>query len=304
MLLLAFCLFRIAALHKILGLSLNGRRYSSGMAAPLWNSYAVRPAGFPGVASFLAWVLPGSTAPADTILEVRAMVAAAAVATVTDPTAASVTVPLGVNASASAMKLLAGPAVVSWFARVAAGWVKGPEVAVDLSSSWSSNFPYVKPWAVEILQKLAAEGAPIVQGKKVEVRSSFPRDQHPLPSMSVQFRAAPAGARLLGDASKQMSNTRAEEAIAFTSTLSMVLWSEFPEQRDALAPWFMTSMQALSAMAPFAGLVEPSFSLTESEDFSAALMEKPLFLLTCELTGTVWSRVVLPQHNYQGHLTV
>lgn len=275
------------------------------MAAPVWNSYAVRPAGFPGVAQFIAWVLPGSTAVADSILEIRAMVGPTAVASVTDPTAASVTVPMGQNASTSSQKLLAGPAVVSWFARVAAGWVKGPEVHVDLSSSWSAHFPYVKGWAIDTLQLLEADRpAPIVGENRVAIRGAFPRDSHGLPSLSVQFKASPASARLLGDASRQISNARTEEGVGFTANLSMVLWSEFPEQRDAMAPWFVSTMQALMAMAPFAGIAEPSFSLSESEDFSATLMEKPLFMLLCDLNGSVWSRMDLPQRNYQGHLTV
>lgn len=275
------------------------------MAAPVWNSYAVRPAGFPGVAQFIAWVLPGSTASADAILELRALVGPAAVATVADPTAAPVTVPMGQNASTSAQKLLAGPAVVSWFARVAAGWVKGPEVNVDLSSSWSAYFPYVKGWAIDTLQLLDADKpAPIFAGKKVAVRGAFPRDSHALPTLSVQFKASPSTTRLLGETSKQTSNARTEEGIGFVANLSITLWSELPEERDAMAPWFITTMQALSAMAPFAGIAEPSFSLSESEDFSAALMEKPLFMLMCDLNGTVWSRMDLPQRNYQGHLTV
>jgi hypothetical protein len=275
------------------------------MAAPVWNSYAVRPAGFPGVAQFIAWVVPGSADAADAILEIRAMVGSASVATVTDPTAAPVTVPMGVNASSSAMKLIAGPAVVSWFARVAAGWVKGPEVAVDLSSSWEAHFPYMKTWAIDALQLLAQGApAPLFQGKKVAIRGAFPRDAHGLPSLSVQFKASPITARVLGEISKQVSSTKSEEAIGFSANLAMTLWSEFPEERDVLAPWFANTMQGLSAMAPFAGLSEPSFSISESEDFTASLMEKPLFLLSCELTGTIWSRLVLPQRNYQGHLTV
>lgn len=276
------------------------------MAAPIWNSYAIRPLGFPGVATFTAWVEPGSLLSTDAIQAVTAKVGTAAVALVTDPSAASVSVNLGPNESTFSEDLLSGAAVVSWFAQDAAGvWHKGPEVNVDLSSSWGSDFPYLKGWAIKTLQKLALDHVPPLPGeRKVAIRGAYPRDTFPLPCMSVQFEAAPQGQRSLGDMGRPLSTQVMREETPWTVSLRMVLWSEFPEDRDTLAPWFIETMQALSSLAPYAGLAEPSFNLSESEDFSAALMEKPLFLLSCGLNGTLWSRMTLPQRNYQGHLTV
>jgi hypothetical protein len=275
------------------------------MAAPVWNSYAIRPIGFPGAASFVGWVLPGSDAPADAILGVRALVGAAGVATATDPTAIAVPLDVLTNAEAYAQGLIAGPAVVSWFARIASGWVKGPEVAVDLSTGWSASFPYIKGWAIKTLQTLALDKPPTLPGdRKVTIRGAYPRDTFPIPCMSVQFEASPQGQRSLGDLGRPVSVQVAREEVPWNISLRMVLWSEFPEERDTLAPWFIETMQALSALAPYAGLAEPTFNLSESEDFSASLMEKPLFMLSCGLNGTVWSSMTLPQRNYRGHLTV
>jgi hypothetical protein len=277
------------------------------MAAPLWNSYAIRPLGFPGMATLTAWVLPGSDAPTDAIAEIVAKVGSAPVAVVTDPTAASVSLDLGANSSSFSQDLFsAGPTVISWFAKDAAGiWHKGPEVTADLSSSWGAAFPYLKGWAIKTLQTLALDRAPVLpDGRKVTIRGSYPRDTFPLPAMSVQFEAAPQGQRSLGEQGRPLSALLFREETPWAVSLRMVLWSEFPEERDTLAPWFIQTMQALSALAPYAGLAEPSFNLSESEDFSAALMEKPLFLLSCGLNGTLWSQLTLPQRNYQGHLTV
>jgi len=277
------------------------------MAAPVWNSYAIRPLGFPGMATLTAWVLPGSEVSTDAIVEVVGKVGPAAVALITDPTAVSVAIDLGTNTSSFTQDLFfSGPTIVSWFAKDAAGiWHKGPEITADLSSSWGAAFPYLKGWAIKTLQTLTLDRPPVLpDGRKVTIRGSYPRDTFPLPCMSIQFEAAPQGQRGLGDMGRPLSTQVMREETPWNVSLRMVLWAEFPEERDTLAPWFIEQMQGLAALAPFAGLAEPSFNLSESEDFSAALMEKPLFMLSCGLNGTLWSRLTLPQRNYQGHLTV
>jgi hypothetical protein len=274
------------------------------MALPIWNSYAVRPLGFGGMALFCAWVLPASSLPADAILEVLAKVGPTEAATPADLGSAAVSVPLGKNAEAWEKGLSSGPCVVSWFARTAAGWQKGPAVAADLSPTWTSEFAYVKPWVIETLQQLEGETLPLGADEHVSIRGAYPRDTFPPPCISVSFEAAPQGQKLIGDHAKTLSPTRVQERQPWNVTISMVLWSLTPEERDLLAPWFLQSMQALSYLAPYNNLAEPSFNINESEDFSGALMEKPLFMITCSLSGIMWSSLNLPTRNFQGHLTI
>jgi len=271
--------------------------------APVWNSYAIRPMGFGGIAILCAWVLPGSTASADAILEVRAKVGLVAVTDPADTSAVSVAVPVGQNKEVYAQGLESGPCVVSWFARIESGWVAGPQISADLSSSWVSSFDYIKPWAVRLLQQLEAETAPLTP-KKVNVRGAYPRDTFPMPCISVTFEAMPQGQTLLGDIARPVDDTHTEERKPWTVSLTVVLWSETPEERDLLAPWFLRCMQALSYLAPYNNLAEPSYNLTESEDFSGQYLEKPLFIVSGNLSGTMWSSMELPVHNFIGHLTI
>ena len=274
------------------------------MASPVWNTYAARPLGIGGAGQFCSWVVAGSSDPVDAILEVAALVA---------PSQLSWGDRSGVlvdfDGSANGLSFVAGlpedaPQVVSFFARVASGWVAGPIVSgVSFAHSWTSDWYYPKQWAVDTLKSAEAEAQPLGPNARVEIRSSFPRDGIPMPCLSVQFEASPQAQKILGDLAQVLSNTVIEKRVPWNISLTVVCWCETPEDRDILGPWFGSAMQVLSELAPYTNLAEPVYQFQESEDFSLVLMEKPLFLLTGTITGTVWSKLTLPIRNWIGSFT-
>lgn len=274
------------------------------MAAPLWNSYAVRPFGIAGAGNFVGWAVPASVAPADEVLELKALVSLAPVTGHDDPTATAVPVPVSHNGSAYAQGFPGEACLVSWFARTGSGWNAGPVVPANFEAAWSAKFSYLKTWAATTLQRLEREGLPLGENGKVHVRTSYPRDTFPLPCLSVQFEAAPQVQTVLGNFAAAPAAQISQERVPWSMSLSVVLWCDTPELRDEITPWFLQAMTALGSLSPMVGLAEPSYQFNESEDFSGALMEKPLFVVTCNLSGTVWSELKIPSHNYQGHLTI
>lgn len=274
------------------------------MATPVWKTYALRPLGFGGVAQLLSWAEPGSDASADALLELRAKVGSTATTNPDSPAHKTVTLPVGIrNASTYAQGLLSGPVVASFFARTASGWSAPVVVEGVLSSTWEFNFAPPKDWVTALLQQLEREKAPMGAPGRVQVRHSFPRDTSPLPHISVQMEAVPASVALLGDdgglASRQVQILRSGWHVGF----SIVLWTDTPEDRDHLLPWFLCAVQALCSLAPYNGFSEPTASITEGEDFSGSKAEKALFMLSCQLTGTMWSSIAVPVHNPVGHIT-
>ena len=274
------------------------------MAAPVWKTYAVRPSGFGGIATFWSWVQPGSEDDADAVLEIRAKVGPAATTNPSDPTLPTVTLPLDPNGQVYAQGLLAGAATVSWFARTASGWSAGPVREVDLSPSWDSMFDYPKAWVVRLLQLLEGETAPLGAGRRLQIRTAYPRDAFPPPCISVNFEASPASSLMLGDVASKKGPQTVEERRAWTVTFGINLWCLEPEERDELAPWLLRAMQALVHLAPYNNLSEPTYSISESEDFSGSKLERALFVTSCQLSGTMWSSLTVPVHNPVGHFTL
>jgi hypothetical protein len=251
---------------------------------------------------FCGWVDAGSAFPEDVILDVAALIAPAQVAW-GDPSAVVVHVPVGINGMAFETGILAAARVVSWFAQTSTGWHAGPVDSVDFSSSWSSDFNYPKLWAVDFLQQLERDTTPLGT-TRLEIRSSFPRDNIPLPCISVQFEASPQAQKIIGNMAKEITATTFQERIPWNVNLSLQLWCDTPEERDDLAPWYLGCMQALAAVAPHNAMEEPVFQFQENEDFSMGFYDRPIFLLTGNLSGTVWSKLTLPVHNWIGVITV
>ena len=274
------------------------------MASPVWLSYCARPLGIGGVVQVCAWAVPGSDDPADAVLEVAALIAPTQVSW-GDPSGVLVDLPNTENGLSLMTGLPAAPCVVSFFARTAAGWQVGPAVTgLDLVSTWTADFGYPKQWAVDVLKQMERDSQPLGSETRMEIRTSFPRDTMPLPCLSVQFEASPQAQKLLGNVAQSLAPHTLEERIPWNVSLTEVLWCETPEDRDMLGPWFGSAMQGLAHLAPFTNLAEPTYQFQESEDFSRALYEKPLFLITGTLTGIVWSKFTLPIRNWIGHLTV
>jgi hypothetical protein len=256
------------------------------------------------VAQFCGWVEAGSDDPSDAILSMVALVSTTQAAW-GDASATRVDFSSLQNGLAFMIGLPAVPVVVSFFAQTAAGWQVGPVVSgVDLSPAWTAEFDYPKNWVVDVLKRLERDTQPLGPDTRMEIRSSFPRDDIPMPCLSVQFEASPQAQGILGNVAQSMATQTIEKRIQWNVSLTEQVWCETPEDRDMLGPWFGGVMQALVELAPFTNLAEPTYQFQESEDFSRALMEKPLFLLTGTLSGIVWSKITIPVRNWIGHLTV
>lgn len=272
------------------------------MATPTWKSYAVRPSGIGGAASLCSWVVAGSDAAADAILEVCALVSDKAVSW-GDTSAKRADFDVDRNAISFDYGFPAGPAVASFFARTAAGWIAGPSVSVDISPTAKIDFAYPKNWVIDVLQRIERDFKPWGE-TRLEIRGSFPRDNIPLPCISVQFEASPQGQKVLGNIARDITLTSALLRIPWNVNLTMQVWCETPEDRDKLAPWFHSALDLLADMAPHQGFDEPVHQFNENEDYSMAFYEKPIFLLVGTLSGICWSSLTLPDRNWIGHLTV
>jgi hypothetical protein len=272
------------------------------MADAVWKTYAVTPLGFAGIATFLTWVVAGDSP----ILEVAAFVDTVPT---TDPThlpSTAVKVPLNQtpNAAVYAEGLPYPLATVSWFTRTAAGWVAGPvRTDIAITSTWEGAFPYPKTWAIELLQKLERETQPL--GSKIlAIRGGYPRDSFPVPCISLLFEANPTGALMVGDIGQELSYTQNREVRGWDITLQVILWCDTPEDRDMLIPWLGKVTQALIHLAPYQQFSDPTFNITETEDFTGSKAEMPLFIGMVTITGKTWSNIDVPMRNPQGHFTV
>lgn len=231
------------------------------------------------------------------------MVALTVVTDPNDPTAIQVPLSLSPNVLQFAQDLPGAPSKVCFFARIASGWVAGPVVSCDFSPTWVQPFNDKKAWAAETLQRLALEGNPI-PARPIQVRVAYPRDDMPIPSISVEFDAAPPAQALLGDLGGAPGAALSNETLPWNASFTFTLWSNTPEDRDILRPWFQQACHALKALCPYQGINEPSMSFSTSEDFSGQIADEPLFIVSCNLSGMLWSSMDLPEHNYVGHLTV
>jgi hypothetical protein len=273
------------------------------MAGAIWKTYAVNPLGFGGVATFLTWVIQGD----EPILEVAAFVDTVQVL---DPivlaeTTVKVVLDLEENNSIYVEGLPSPVCVVSWFTRTATGWKPGPvRTGIDTAPNWDAAFPYPKIWVVDMLQQLERETQPLGADKVLAIRSAYPRDQFPLPCISVNFEAAPIGPQLVGDVAANLGPQRIKEGKGWAITISVILWSDTPEERDSLVPWLGRVSQALVHLAPYQQITEPNYNITENEDFSGGKLEIPLFIAMSQITGTCWSRLDVPVRDPQGFFTV
>lgn len=295
------------------------------MDAPVWLTYAASPLGFGGVAQFLVRLKSSSTHPFDQIEEARVLVGTSSFADPNDKNAQIVDLVLGNNVQTYADGLPPGNVVLSWFARINAGpklngkhrlnrggrlskyetgWFNGPITTADLSPTWVSDFSYPKNWVVSTLQQMELQTLPLGGGKHLPIRSAYPRDNFPIPCISVNLEASQIGNPLVGDIARSLTLQKTEERIGWNITLDILLWCDSPEDRDALAPWLLQCVQALTHLAPYNNLENPTFSFTESEDFSGGKAERPLFITGCQLLGIMWSKLTVPVRTCYGHLTV
>lgn len=280
-------------------------------AAPTWNTYAIRPLGFTGACLIASWIVPD---PSDTLLAACVLVGTGTPSGVNDPAFTRLNLELHTDGNGfdyfDQLPGTAGLTFAFFSETQALGWVTGPSRTVSLVDDIQDpSFPYFKPWIVQNLQASAAIMAPLGPSKPIHVRGAFPRDTHPKPCISVQASATPLNEQVIGDLKRALgafnsSPQSLELGRQWSLQFSIVLWTDSPEIRDQLVPWFGSALARLVELAPFQGLVQPVYSIEETEDFSGSVSETPLFIASASLSGLAWSSLKVPIRNWIGFITV
>jgi hypothetical protein len=78
------------------------------------------------------------------------------------------------------------------------------------------------------------------------------------------------------------------EGRVFSLGLSLVGWASTPEDRSLITPWLVEALTPLLDVAAYAGMSEPSFSVSESEDFETVGV--PAFISTASWNCQIESR--------------
>jgi hypothetical protein len=276
-------------------------------------TYVVSPLAIGGAGS--VYVELATTA--QPVLAVRCFVGAASTVDPLDesPALARVDLPLGVNPLVAAFfgAPKAAAQVASFFVQfgpdpsdpvgIPGGWQAGPVVTgINLASSFSGSYPWSPEWVVDRLQDVAAATPPFAS-KPVKITRSFPRDTHAWPSVSVQvdnMTPLPAFVGGVTGSTGPLPAHRHRRGRLYTQTLSVVAWCGNPEERTVLGRWIGMALEVVLDSARFVGWNDPSFTISESEDFST--LDVPAFLVTAQLTATVTSGLSYPVATSYGHL--
>lgn len=191
--------------------------------------------------------------------------------------------------------------VVSFFAKMAGDWEAGPVLTgVDLTTHGTADFPWVLDWLVDRLQEIAAD-RPFLPSKHLQVRRTYPRDITGWPMLSVQLDSLSTSAQFVGESEGTEGSNRYEGRV-YLATLSIVGWTDKPEDRSRVGQWLMEALSIVMDLASRAGMSESSFSLSESEDFET--LGIPAFLVNASFTCLLESHRTNPVRSGYGHLTV
>lgn len=275
------------------------------VAALTWNSYLTTPLAIGGAATFYGQVGPNVEA-------VRVIIGSGAApsAEVDDPSFSVNDLSLSSGAwrgTAWGMSRVGG-LTASWFAKVPDDggiWVEGPVVEmVDLTPDWATGLAWFPDWVTDRLQEMADTNPPFLS-KSITIRRSFPRDVVGWPTVSVQLDSLAPSAQVIGDflgASGAVVGSSKEKGRILAMTVSIVGWSATPEDRSRLGVWLGGAVGLLADMGRYAGLIEPSWSMEESEDFDT--LQIPAFLVSARINAQVRVNLSTTVRSGVGRVTV
>jgi len=272
--------------------------------AAQWDTYFLKPLAFGGAALLTARAEDAATLVPATA--VRAFVGPVPAVSETDANPDLVSVDLAVGSDGTWWSHLWGAPrvsglVVTWFCQIGGVWTLGPTVTgVDLTTQGSSEFPWVLDWIVDRLQEMAAD-LPLPGTKALAIRRTYPRDVTGWPMLSVQLDSLSPAAQFIGE-SQGVVGSSLNEGRIYSATLSLVGWTDKPEDRSRVGQWVAEAMDILLDLAPHAGMSEPSFTIEESEDFETVGV--PAFLVNSRFTCQLESRRSIPVRSGFGFITV
>lgn len=193
---------------------------------------------------------------------------------------------------------------VSWFAKTGSGpWTVGPVDAITLPFNYEAEFPLPVGWIVDRISDYAI-GCPPLHSREFAISQAYPRDTAGWPMASVQVDDISTSSQVIHNLlNGRMVGGKRQVGSAYNVTFSVVCWCATPEDRRAITPWLAGALEALRHCAlVHPDLYEPSFTLSESEDFQT--LGVPAFLATARFSTTVWSSLLIPETPPIGLVTV
>ncbi len=267
----------------------------------VWTTHLLLPNALAGAGRAVADLLP--TIPD----QVRALIGTAPAVNEADPTCFAVDLDPSLDTY-----FWGGPTgtalVVTWYAKVAGVWERGPvDTGLNLSNRYQNpRFPWPKAWATGVLQTVARTMPPWASGKTLKITGGFPRNPDTWPALTVQVDEVDEPDAIVGDAfqgAQFLGDTRISGRHKRVR-ISLVGWAQTPEDRDDLTVWLGSALQIVCHQATFYGLEEPTFGVTESEDMEGAGTGVPIYIVVGTLSASRWSSMEIPLINGVGPLTV
>lgn len=259
--------------------------------AASWLTYVLQPLAIGGAGQLQVEIRPTAGA---AITAIRALIGPVAAASYDDPNPLLVRVefslrPTGVMlASAWGMPKAPGQFVTWWVAEDGV-WAAGPvTTSVDLSPHWIAEFPWAADWIVARLNDALSEHLPFSGDRMLRVTRAYPRDTSAWPMLNVQVDSMHPAGEFLGQL-RRVTESTVKKGRLWQASISLVGWCSTPEDRSSLARWLGGAMELLCSMGGFEGWVNPSFTLSETEDFET--LGIPAFLITASLTVTLESNL-------------
>lgn len=272
--------------------------------AAQWNTYFLEPLAIGGAGHLTAGVVDATTlVPAEAV---RAFLGPVAATSEADTNAALVSVDLVVQTDGLWTTHIWGTPrvagqVLSWFVRFGGVWSAGPVVpAVDLSTYGTSDFPWILDWMVDRLQEFAVD-RPFGANRDLMVRRTYPRDVTGWPMVSVQLDSLTPAVSFTSGSEGTEGGVHVKGRI-YSASISFVGWTDKPEDRSRVGQWLAEALAIVLDIAPHAGITEPTFNLSESEDFET--LGIPCFLVNASFNCQLESHRTIPVRSGFGRITV
>lgn len=262
--------------------------------AATWLTYVLMPLAIGGAGQLQAEITPTAGA---AITAVRAFVGPAVATSQDDANPLLVRADLTLKSGIMVASVWGAPKAseqyVTWFVAENGVWAAGPVTEhVNLSPTWDAAFPWAADWIVSRLNDALVNHPPFAGGKTLRVTRAYPRDTSAWPMMNVQVDSMSPAGEFVGQLRRVTGPTvspasTVQKGRLWQASISLIGWCGTPEDRAVLARWLGGAMELICSMGGYEGWINPSFAMSESEDFET--LGVPTFLVTASLTVTLES---------------